>query len=92
MHSSPRIDTTIFDFPEIFHPWDDHDGWDYTKIYVDDVAHHEGFADAYGHYGIDRQRGCLVVCRPDQHVGYIGALEDIGDVERYFDGILIANM
>lgn len=35
-HSAPRQETTIFDFPEVFRPWDDHEGWDYWKIHVDD--------------------------------------------------------
>lgn len=35
-HSAPRQETTIFTFPEVFRPWDDNDGWDYWKVYVDD--------------------------------------------------------
>ena len=35
-HSAPRQETTIFDFPEVFRPWDEHDGWDYWKVHVDD--------------------------------------------------------
>lgn len=41
-HSSPRQETTIFDFPEVFRPWDDHDGWDYWKIHVDDQVSTSG--------------------------------------------------
>ena len=36
VHSSPRQESTIFDFPEAFRPWDDNDGWDYWKVHVDD--------------------------------------------------------
>lgn len=36
VHSAPRQETTIFDFPECFRPWDDQDGWDYWKVHVDD--------------------------------------------------------
>lgn len=35
-HSAPRRETTIFDFPEVFRPWDDREGWDYWKVHVDD--------------------------------------------------------
>jgi len=35
-HSAPRQETTIFDFPEVFRPWDENDGWDYWKVHVDD--------------------------------------------------------
>jgi phenol 2-monooxygenase (NADPH) len=89
VHSSPRTAVELSDLPDVFHPYDEELGWDYWKVFADDVAHHEGFEDAYGKYGINRREGCIVVCRPDQHVGYIGALEDVDDVERYFAGILI---
>ncbi len=42
VHSAPRTSATIFDFPEVFRPYDDVDGFDYMKIYVDDVSYHEG--------------------------------------------------
>ena len=40
-------------------------------------------------YGVNARRGCLVVVRPDQYAGWIGELEDVKDMERYFDGILM---
>lgn len=91
IHAAPRESVSILDFPDIFHPWDDEVGWDYWKVFVDDVTYHEGFDEAYVKYGIDRERGCVVVCRPDQHVGFIGELEDVGEdgLEGYFEGILI---
>lgn len=44
--------------------------------------------DIYKAFGIDEEVGCLVVVRPDQHVGYIGGLEDLESVRRYFERIL----
>jgi hypothetical protein len=44
----------------------------------------------YVKYGIDKREGCLVVCRPDQHVGYVGTLEDVEGFKEYFSGILIS--
>lgn len=35
-HAAPRQDVTIFDFPEVFRPYDSQEGWDYWKIFVDD--------------------------------------------------------
>lgn len=32
-------------------------------------------------YAVDKERGCVVVARPGQYVGYMGELED---VDRYF--------
>lgn len=88
IHSSKRIETELLqDFPEILHPFDDN-GWDYNKIYVDDESYHEGFGDAYGTYGVNKQRGCVVAVRPDQYVAWIGELEDFGGLQKYFDGCL----
>ena len=42
-HSSPRRETTIFDFPEVFRPWDEKDGWDYWKIHVDDQVSNQEY-------------------------------------------------
>ena len=77
------------DLHEVFHPWDEELGYDYWKVYADDNSWHEGFADAYGAYGIDRKDGCLVVCRPDQHVGLVCGVDELSVVEDYFKGILI---
>ena len=57
-------------------------------MYADDDSWHEGFADAYGAYGINRKDGCLVVCRPDQHVGLICDVDGLSVVEEYLEGIL----
>ena len=79
----------LLDLHEIFHLWDEDTGYDYWKVYADADSWHEGFADAYGAYGIAREDGCLVVCRPDQHVGLICGGEELSVVERYFKEILI---
>lgn len=89
IHSAPRTSINLLDLPEIYHPWDDARGWDYEKVFVDDVSYHEGFGDAYEKYGIDRGRGCFVVCRPDQHVGCKGELRDLPMVlDDYFGTLL----
>lgn len=90
IHSSPRTEINLLDLPEVFYgPYDEQLGWDYWKVFVDDEGVHEGKEDAYGKLGIDRLRGCLVVCRPDQHVSYVGELEEIGEVEKFFEGCLV---
>lgn len=91
IHSAPRTSINLLDLPSIFYgPWDDDLGWNYWKVYTDDNALREGFEDAYGKWGIDGLRGCLIVVRPDQHVSYVGDLEDIAEVERFFEGCLLA--
>jgi len=87
-HSAPRKEVELFDFPELLRPFDENMGWDYDKIYVDDESYHEGHSHAYENYGVDLDKGCIVVLRPDQYVAYVGDLEDIADLDAYFKGVL----
>lgn len=80
----------LLDLPEVFHLFDETRGWDYDKVFVDDISYREGRGEAYRNYGIDRERGCVVICRPDQYVGWLGELEDVSDMERYFSGIMLS--
>lgn len=89
VHSAPRIEIQLLDLPDIFHPFDTRRGWDYEKVFVDDESYHDGHGHAYGNYGVDPERGCVVVARPDQHVGWIGDLEDVSDLGGYFSQFLI---
>lgn len=90
IHSSKRQDTDLLrDFPPILHPYDERFGYNYEKVYVDDESYHEGYGDAYKNYGVDKKRGCVVTVRPDQYVGWVGALEDFDELSRYFDGCLV---
>lgn len=89
IHSSAREAVDIFSFPELLRPFDAHTGWDYNQIFVDAESYHEGFGDAYKNYGVNKKSGCLLVTRPDQHVGYIGELEDIDALGYYFANVLV---
>ncbi|KAI1773935.1 putative phenol 2-monooxygenase [Hypoxylon cercidicola] len=92
VHSAKRTDTDLLrDFPEILHPFDPQTGWDYDKVFVDDVSYHEGFGDAYTNYGVDKERGCVVVARPDQYVGWVGDIDDFDGLQKYFEGCLVLN-
>ncbi|KAK3485774.1 putative phenol 2-monooxygenase [Neurospora hispaniola] len=89
IHASPRKDTELLrDFPDILHPFDQHLGWDYTKVYADDVSYHEGFGNAYKNYGVDKEKGCVVVLRPDHYVAWVGDIDDFEDMESYFEGCM----
>ncbi|KAM0811079.1 putative Phenol hydroxylase [Seiridium cardinale] len=90
VHSSKREETELLrDFPEILHPFDKQRGWDYNKVYVDAESYHEGGGRAYESYGVDKQRGCVLAVRPDQHVGWLGELEDFDELHSYFDNCLV---
>lgn len=88
IHSSPRNSIELQSLPSIFHPFSEEYGWDYSKVYVDDVSYHEGHGMAYENYGIDPQRGCVVVVRPDQYVSWIGDLEDVVDMNTFFGSFM----
>ena len=89
LHSAPRTQMELLDLHEIFHPFDEKKGWDYNKVFVDDISYHEGHGEAYKNYGVDKENGCVVIARPDQYVGWVGTLEDVADMDRYFSEILI---
>ena len=88
LHNARRTAVSLADFHPIFRPFDEELGWDYWKVFVSDVPHHGVFVDAYEKYGVGKD-GCMLVCRPDQHVGHVGALEDVAAVASYFAGVLI---
>lgn len=90
IHSARRVDVELLDLPDIFHPWSTSEGFDYWKVYVDDISYHEGHGMAYEGYGVDKERGCAVILRPDQHVSWIGELEDVEEMERFFAGFMKA--
>ena len=91
IHSAPRTAIELLDLPDVFHPFSEREGWDYWKVFVDDLSYHEGHGHAYQNYGVDPTKGCLVVIRPDQYVSWIGELEDVGEMERFFGGFMLAS-
>ncbi|KAG9771661.1 phenol 2-monooxygenase, partial [Aureobasidium melanogenum] len=89
VHAGNRQKLTVFDFPEVFRPFDDKDGWDYWKIFVDDQSYHEGHGHAYENYGIDPEEGCAIIIRPDQYVSYVGPMDDYDAMDRFFSNFMV---
>lgn len=58
---------------------------DHEKVFCVD---HKGVGDIYDMRGIDRDRGCMVVVRPDQYVAHVLPLDGFDEVSAYFAGIL----
>jgi phenol 2-monooxygenase len=70
IHSRPRRTDKILD--EVM-------GWDDWKIFADENG------QAYLDYGIDgNSGGCLILCRPDQHVAWVGGFENMTDLDNFF--------
>ncbi|KAK6706515.1 hypothetical protein SNK05_010393 [Fusarium graminearum] len=89
IHASERQCHDLFDFPEVLRPYDEIDGWDYNKIFVDDKSYHEGHGQLYQNFGIKPDEGCVVVLRPDQYVALVGYLDDYEALDSFFSGFMI---
>ena len=75
LHSGSRASMDLLD------PKDDRR---YGRIFSDDACQFEPCGSAYEEYGVSREHGCLVVLRPDQHISYLGPLQDVGSVGTFF--------
>ena len=60
---------------------------DYEKVYAADL---KSGHDIFTMRGIDRERGCMVIVRPDQFVAHILPLDAYAELAAYFDGFMIA--
>ncbi len=58
---------------------------DYEKVFCADLKRGE---DIFAMRGVDRAAGCMVVVRPDQHVGHVLPLQGREALAAYFAGIL----
>ena len=90
IHSSPRCAVQMLDMHAVYHPWSEEGGWDYWKIFTDDESITGVSHDAYGKYGIDRDQGCIIICRPDQHVSFVGSVTDDASVSEFFAKVLMS--
>lgn len=91
VHSGPRVGLEYMDFPQLLRPFDDKTGWDYESILVDDESYHAGHGQAYEAWGVDKDEGCMAILRPDQHIAWIGGMDEDGmkGVDSYFKGFMI---
>jgi phenol 2-monooxygenase len=58
---------------------------DHEKVFCVD---HKGVGDIFDMRGIDRDRGCMVVVRPDQYVAHVLPLDGFAELSAYFAGVL----
>jgi phenol 2-monooxygenase len=59
---------------------------DYEKMFCPDL---KGGHDIFAMRGIDRDRGCMVVVRPDQYVAHALPLDGHAELAAYFDGFML---
>ncbi|GIJ83664.1 hypothetical protein Asppvi_002494 [Aspergillus pseudoviridinutans] len=89
IHSAPVRDMDFSDFPEMLRLFDQDRGWAYGKIWSDDECFWDQQCTGKGYecWGVDRVRGALVILRPDQHIGWVGNIEDVDGMTGYFEQI-----
>lgn len=88
VHSSSRLETTVFDFPDAFRRNDEMYGYDYSKIYVNDCDPYNPHPKMYEAFSIS-DKGCAVIIRPDQYVSYVGPVENVDAINTFFDGFML---
>jgi Phenol hydroxylase, C-terminal dimerisation domain/FAD binding domain len=59
---------------------------DYEKMFCPDLKSGQ---DIFDLRGIDRNRGCMVVVRPDQYVAHVLPLDAHAEVAAFFDGFMV---
>ncbi|TMV05632.1 3-hydroxybenzoate 4-monooxygenase [Ruegeria sediminis] len=59
---------------------------EYEKVFCADLKSGD---DIFDMRGIDRDKGCLVIVRPDQHVANVLPLEARKDLSKFFSGFLL---
>jgi phenol 2-monooxygenase (NADPH) len=61
---------------------------DHEKVFCVD---HKGVGDIFDMRGIDRDKGCMIVVRPDQYVAHVLPLDGFDELAVYFAGVLAAH-
>ena len=59
---------------------------DYEKMFCADA---KSGTDIFDMRGIDRERGCVVIVRPDQYVAHILPIEAHAELAAFFDGFML---
>lgn len=59
---------------------------DYEKVFCADLS---GGRDVFDMRRIDRDQGCMVVVRPDQHVAHVLPLDADGELSAFFEAFMV---
>lgn len=87
IHSAKRADVELMDLPDVFHPWNEQDGYNYWGVYADDESYHDGCGNVYQRCGIVRDDGCVVVVRPDGYMSLVCGLDQVERIEDFFNNL-----
>ena len=86
-----RISINITDLPEILLPHKGKYGiQDYEKVFTDEESYNFGWGQIYKNRGVDREKGCMLIVRPDQYISAVLplAVEAEAVMQKFFDGFM----
>ena len=95
-HSGRTSDMESTRFHATFFPYHSETGYDYDTVFADfsfsaaDADTKGRMGGAHCDYGIQRDKGAMLVVRPDQVVGWVGYFEDIVNMEKWLAGFTTA--
>lgn len=92
IYSSERKQLELTDFPSFARPKDFKGRTDYWKLYAGvENTYHEGKVDAYEHFGIDKEKGAVVVLRPDGYVSLVEkfSVDSFEVIDEFFKDFLL---
>ncbi|QKX60716.1 uncharacterized protein TRUGW13939_07862, partial [Talaromyces rugulosus] len=62
---------------------------DLHKIFFDDEGYDKSNGQLYNHLGINPQKGCIIIARPDQYVSAVFGLDSYRQIGKFFEGFSI---
>ena len=63
---------------------------DLHKTFVDDQSYNSGHGHCYQHFGIDTEKGAVLIVRPDDYVSKLTPIEDYDGIGNFFRGFIKA--
>lgn len=86
----PRAALVLAEMPDLFCPAKGRYGLqDYEKAFSDEESYGFGFGEIFKTRGIDRERGCMVIVRPDQYVSAVLPLDAHKELGKFFAGFML---
>lgn len=87
-----RKSLDISTLPEVLFPHKGKFGiQDYEKVFTDEESYGFGFGEIFKNRGVNREKGCIVIVRPDQYISAVLPLSEQGNgmMKEFFDGFMI---
>lgn len=87
-----RKSINITELPEVLFPHKGKFGiQDYEKVFTDEESYGFGSGEIYKNRGINKEKGCILIVRPDQYISVVLPLSEAAHtlMMEFFDGFMI---